>query len=177
VTAGRLALVGLALAGSVVGEPRVDTAGDRLRRATVTAVAHEHTPAAAERDGFRLVSRTGRVAHYVASSRMADGRVADPSAPEGLMFDGDHLLAAFFLLDAPGEQPPMSAHVPGWHAHSSCVGGGGVGLPRPDRSCPAGTDQVASAAMLHVWVAPPDEGPFAATSTASSFRCALVDDG
>lgn len=100
--------------------------------------------------GFRPPRRADAViAHYVNMAAVRDGKVLDPSAPEGLVYfrgrTGEPILLGAFFVALPGQQVPDGAGgIVVWHSHNpDCT----AFFATPAAPC---LDQ---RRMLHVWTA------------------------
>jgi hypothetical protein len=125
-------------------------AADDLRAAVAVTVAPYADVDAAVAAGYRVVPGTEHtIAHYVDPSAVRDGRVLDPSRPEGLVYyaagGGDPVLLGAFFVAPPGEPVPDDAGgIVVWHSHDpACT----AFFATPDQPC---TD---TRRMLHVWTA------------------------
>jgi hypothetical protein len=130
--------------------PEQQAAADDLRAAVAATVAPYADVDAAVAAGYRVVPATANtIAHYVDPAATRDGRVLDPSRPEGLVYyaagEGDPVLLGAFFIARPGEPLPDDAGgIVVWHSHDpACTGF----FATPDQPC---TD---SRRMLHVWTA------------------------
>ena len=112
------------------------------------------------------------VKHYFNPRYVTDGRVLDPTRPEGLLYAftarGPVLVAAVYLTnraDEPGRA--VGGCLAQWHAHdnhcSSDPANGLIdGVRRRGGRCPPGQVPWATPPMLHTWVIDPPGGPFVA---------------
>jgi hypothetical protein len=130
--------------------PDQQAAADDLRASVAATVAPYADVDAAVAAGYRVVPATeNTIAHYVDPAAVRDGRVLDPSRPEGLVYyaagEGDPVLLGAFFIAPPGEPVPDDAGgIVVWHSHDpACTGF----FATPDQPC---TD---SRRMLHVWTA------------------------
>jgi len=130
--------------------PEQQAAADDLRASVAATVAPYADVDAAVAAGYRVVPATANtVAHYVDPAAIRDGRVLDPSRPEGLVYyaagEGDPVLLGAFFIAPPGEPVPDDAGgIAVWHSHDpACTGF----FAAPDQPC---TD---TRRMLHVWTA------------------------
>jgi hypothetical protein len=111
------------------------------------------------------------IKHYFNPAFVTDGRVLDPTRPEGLMYAftdrGPVLVAAVYLMnraDQPGKAVGGCLTV--WHTHDNLCStdparGTITGLHRPGGPCPPGQVPWAAPPMLHSWVIDVPGGPFA----------------
>jgi hypothetical protein len=111
------------------------------------------------------------IKHYFKAAYVTDGRVLDPTWPEGLLYaHSDHgpvLVAAVYLMSRPGE---LGREVGGcltrWHAHDDlCSSDPAKGMISGVRTrsgrCPPGQVAWAGPLFLHVWTIDVPGGPFA----------------
>jgi hypothetical protein len=130
--------------------PEQQAAADDLRAAVAATVAPYADVDAAVAAGYRVVPATANtIAHYVDPAAARDGRVLDPSRPEGLVYyaagEGDPVLLGAFFVAPPGEPVPDAAGgIVVWHSHDPACAGF---FATPDQPC---TD---TRRMLHVWTA------------------------
>ena len=111
------------------------------------------------------------IKHYFNPANVLDGRVLDPTRPEGLMYAhtdrGPMLVAAVYLMNRPGEQgEAVGGCLTRWHAHDNLCStnpakGMITGLRTPGGPCPPGQVAWDSPAMLHTWTVEVPGGPFA----------------
>ena len=119
--------------------------------------------------------------HYFNAAYVTDGRVLDPTRPEGLLYAhttrGPVLVAAVYLMnraDEPGRA--VGGCLTEWHAHdnfcsSDPVHGRITGVLNREGGCPPGQVRWPAPPMLHTWVIDLPEGPFAAhVGTDAVFR-------
>ena len=130
--------------------PEQQAAADDLRAAVAATIAPYADVDAAVAAGYRVVPATANtIAHYVDPAATRDGRVLDPSRPEGLVYyaagEGDPVLLGAFFIAPPGEPVPDDAGgIVVWHSHDpACTGF----FATPDQPC---SD---TRRMLHVWTA------------------------
>jgi hypothetical protein len=125
--------------------------------------------AAAVADGYHNGGpREGLQLHYEKKAHQADGRVADPKAPEMLVYASEGgrsvLLGVVYQMPVAGEPgPAIGGSTTRWHAHNVCVGltPPGFGIVTPFGTCPVLTVNLTIAEMIHVWVVDPPGGPYA----------------
>lgn len=154
--------------------PAVATAQQRaaaaqLAAATRVGIARYADIRLALADGYRpATAPAAATVHYRNPAYVADGRVLDPTRPEELVYantaGGPRLLGAMYLLAKPGlPGPDIGGPLTRWHVHTNlCIGPGAaiVGIVSPFGLCPAGSVNVATPAMLHVWSVESPGGPF-----------------
>jgi hypothetical protein len=149
------------------------SAADELVAATRATLAHYTSFDTAVADGFvHVTPEGGRVVHYARPDWASDGRVLDPSAPEVLVYAfpprvSPVLLGAMYLMEGPAEPPTPGGCLTQWHDHTNlCVapGQGMVAFTGPDGSCPPGSSNRTTRAMMHVWRYDTSAGPFAELS-------------
>ncbi len=152
-------------------------------RATLTRYVDFNTATA---DGFVPISPPGQVVvHYGRPAAVLDGRVLDPSAPEALVYafpkqTGPVLLGALYL-DGDAKPPTPGGCLTRWHDHSNlCLapGRGMVAFVASDGSCPPGSANKRTQAMMHVWRYDTSAGPFAELSAINpaELRAAVIAD-
>ena len=111
------------------------------------------------------------IKHYFSPAAILDGRVLDPTRPEGLMFahtdHGPVLVAAVWLMNRAGEPgKAVGGCLTVWHEHDNLCStdpakGMITGLRRKDGSCPRGQVPWRTPVMLHTWLVDVPGGPFA----------------
>jgi hypothetical protein len=119
--------------------------------------------------------------HYFNAAYVTDGRVLDPTRPEGLLYAhttrGPVLVAAVYLMnraDEPGHA--VGGCLTEWHAHnnfcsSDPANGRITGVLDRFGRCPPGQVRWPAPPMLHTWVIDLPDGPFAAhVGTDAVFR-------
>jgi hypothetical protein len=112
------------------------------------------------------------VKHYFNPAYVTDGRVLDPTRPEGLVYAstdrGPVLVAAIYLMNRSGEPGrAVGGCLTRWHVHDNlCSANPAKGLItglRPEGgACPRGQVPWAAPPMLHTWLIDVPGGPFAA---------------
>jgi hypothetical protein len=110
--------------------------------------------------------------HYFNAAYVTDGRVLDPSRPEGLLYAnttrGPVLVAAVYLMNRAGEPGrAIGGCLTEWHTHNNLcssdpVHGRITGVLNREGGCPPGQVRWPAPPMLHAWVIDLPEGPFAA---------------
>ena len=135
-------------------------AADRLAAATKAGIARYEDVAVAIADGYRPTTPAGQpLVHYGNPKYMHDGRLLDPTRPEDLVYantrNGIVLLGAMYMTEKLGQTgPEIAGPLVRWHTHAGiCFGSGGgiAGIVSPFGTCPAGSINVLTPAMLHVW--------------------------
>jgi hypothetical protein len=131
--------------------------------------------AAARSAGYRPLTPTGRkVVHYVnpASYRatVRGGPILDSADPQSLVYantpHGAVLAAAMFITAPGGATPQPGGCLTQWHVHTNlCMTKGLHVVGTTDPSCPAGSENQVTPAMLHVWFVPVPGGPTAIDAT------------
>jgi hypothetical protein len=115
--------------------------------------------------------------HYVNQTYVRSGDALDPTRPQGLVYantpNGPLLLGAMYMMPKANAPPPnIGGSLVEWHTHSNlCFS---LSLPRfaidglqsPFGTCPVGSINAPTPAMLHVWTVPNPAGPFADLSPA-----------
>ena len=124
---------------------------------------------AALSDGYRpflLATVLLPVVHYPKNTYFEDGQVADPTRPETLMYantySGPKLIGVMYLMEPEEAEPPdLGGCIVQWHRHVICEYADGRKAPSPnERWCPPGSQPAETAAMLHVWTVPMQNGPY-----------------
>lgn len=135
------------------------TADALVADVTATLAAYPDVDAAVAA-GYRLPpgrDPRGRMHHYLHPAFVADGRILDPTRPEGLVFadgasdrddrdggSGPVLVGAFFVAPAGVDAPAPAGDLVVWHSHDDACPALFVS---DDAPCPD------SRRMLHVWTA------------------------
>lgn len=148
--------------------PEQRAAADRLVAATKASTRRWATQAAARADGFRPITPVWNgLQHWHNQGFHTDGKVLDANAPEELIYastsKGPVQVGAMYLMPEVGRPgPKLGGPLTVWHAHDDlCFTSDAmvVGFARP--TCPAGSMNVPTPEMLHVWVVANPDGPFA----------------
>jgi len=118
------------------------------------------------------------IKHYFNPAYVTDGRVLDPTWPEGLMYAstdrGPVLVAAVYLMNRAGEPgKAVGGCLTHWHTHDNLcstdpANGMITGLHTPGRPCPPGQVPWAAPPMMHTWMIDIPGGPFAHHFSASA---------
>jgi hypothetical protein len=126
----------------------------------------------ARRAGYAPHERVPRsLKHYFKAAYVIDGRVLDPTRPEGLLYAhttrGPVLVAAVYMMNRAGEPGrEVGGCLTPWHVHHDlCSSDPAKGLISGVRtrsgSCPPGQVPWAAPPFLHVWTIDFPGGPFA----------------
>jgi hypothetical protein len=126
----------------------------------------------AQRAGYAPHERVPRpLKHYFKAAYVIDGRVLDPTRPEGLLYAhtdrGPVLVAAVYMMNRAGEPGrEVGGCLTRWHVHHElCSSDPAKGLISGVRtrggSCPPGQVSWAAPPFLHVWTIDFPGGPFA----------------
>ena len=130
--------------------------------------------AAAKAAGYRPITPTGApVVHYLNPAyyraTVLGGPVLDAGAPQSLVYantpKGAVLVAAMYITTPGGPTPQRGGCLTQWHVHTNlCLTrglgvAGAIGPGQP--SCPAGSENRVTPAMIHVWFVPIPGGPTA----------------
>ena len=126
----------------------------------------------ARRAGYAPHERVPRpLKHYFKAAYVIDGRVLDPTRPEGLLYahttGGPVLVAAVYMMNRAGEPGrEVGGCLTRWHVHHElCSSDPAKGLISGVRtrggSCPPGQVPWAAPPFLHVWTIDFPGGPFA----------------
>jgi len=117
------------------------------------------------------------VKHYFNPAYVTDGRVLDPTRPEGLMYAytnrGAIPVAAVYLMNRAGEPGrAVGGCLTQWHTHDNLCStdpakGTITGLHLPGGPCPHGQVRWAAPPMMHAWLIDVPGGPFASQFTVS----------
>ena len=121
-------------------------------------------------DGYRPTTppRAATV-HYV-NPQYAHSGIVDPGHPQALVYAntsvGPMLLGAMFMMPRAHQLPPdIGGSITEWHTHNNLcflpLGFVIDGLESPFGTCPVGSFNGPTPAMLHVWTVPNPAGPFA----------------
>jgi hypothetical protein len=145
-------------------------AAAKLAAATAAGIAKYADVDVALADGYRpFGSPDALMVHYGNSRFEKDGRVLDPTRPETLVYagtpDGPLLLGAMYSLPGLDRTPPdVGGPLTPWHVHTNvCVGPVPpflIGLLTPFGTCPFGSVNIVSNAMIHIWTIPWPGGPY-----------------
>ncbi len=119
--------------------------------------------------GYKDANVSGPLYHLTNYAYLIDGKTADPSAIESLVYfkspSGASLLLGGMYVVAPGKNgPTVGGALTTWHEHTNlCVSAtDGTALnPLANGKCPAGSAIEPTGQMLHVWAVPYEGGPFA----------------
>jgi hypothetical protein len=111
------------------------------------------------------------IKHYFKAAYVIDGRVLDPTRPEGLLYAhtdrGPVLVAAVYMMNRAGEPGrAVGGCLTRWHVHhelcSSDPAKGMIsGVRTPSGSCPPGQVPWAAPPIMHIWTIDVPGGPFA----------------
>ena len=126
----------------------------------------------ARRAGYAPHVRARRATkHYFKAAYVVDGRVLDPTRPEGLFYAhtdrGPVLVAAVYLMNRAGEPGrEVGGCLTRWHVHDDlCSSDPAKGLISGARTrsgrCPPGQVAWAGPSFLHAWTIDVPGGPFA----------------
>jgi hypothetical protein len=128
--------------------------------------------AVAKAAGYRPITPSGRrVVHYINPSYYRDtvrgGAVLNTAQPQSLVYantpNGAVLAAAMYITSPSGGTTPQPGGcLTQWHVHTNlCLNG--LDVVGSDRagSCPAGSENRVTPAMMHVWFVPIPGGPTA----------------
>jgi hypothetical protein len=130
--------------------------------------------AAAKAAGYRPLTPSGaRVVHYINVSAylavLSGGPVLNTAQPQSLVYantpKGAVLVAAMYITSPHGPTPQPGGCLTQWHVHTNlCLSRGlqVVGTLGPGQpTCPAGSRNKVTPAMMHVWFVPIPGGPTA----------------
>ena len=129
-------------------------------------------------------AQPGGYQHWINVSWFSD--TLDPDRPGSLVFlntgDGLELQAAMYMLPLSrnlSNIPADIAWLPGWHVHDNLCFGSGLqlaGLTDANGQCPAGSTQIDTPPMLHVWIVDTECGRFAGVDE-NGLQCDHEHDG
>jgi hypothetical protein len=121
-------------------------------------------------DGYRPTTPLkAPTVHYV-NPKYARSGLVDPEHPQALVYanasGGSLLLGAMYMMPKANRLPPeIGGSITEWHTHNNlCFLIPGLmidGLESPFGTCPVGSINGPTPAMLHVWIVPNPAGPFA----------------
>ncbi|HEU5417620.1 MAG TPA: hypothetical protein VFV41_07985 [Streptosporangiaceae bacterium] len=130
--------------------------------------------AAAKAAGYRPITPPGApVVHYLSPAAyehtLTGGPVLDTARPPSLVYantpNGAVLAAAMYITTPGGATPQPGGCLTQWHVHTNLCFSRGLGvvgaLTKAHPSCPAGSRNRVTPAMLHVWFVPIPGGPTA----------------
>jgi hypothetical protein len=127
-------------------------------------------------DGYRpSTPPLAPTVHYLNQAYRHDGRVLDPTRPEALVYantvNGPVLLGAMYMLPKANMRPPdLGGALAEWHTHANLCFALPTfsinGLESVFGTCPIGSINAPTPAMLHVWTIANPSGPFAELSPA-----------
>jgi hypothetical protein len=163
--------VGMLMQPDDAGPPTEEewVAADRLVAETRAGIAKYQDVNVALADGYRPgTGPDALIVHYDNKAHMKDGTTLDPARPEALVYanteQGPLLLGAMYAIEKPLARAPDAGggSITAWHAHTNaCISPAGlVGLLSPFGTCPAGSINIATGPMLHVWTVDLPDGPF-----------------
>ena len=145
-------------------------AATQLYAATAAAIAPYEDWRKAWAAGYRPGGPAGMPSTHWINQRFVDaGYVLDPARPQGLVYAnarrGPVLLGAMFEMKRIGEfGPDPGGPLTAWHEHEDiCFAplGFEFTLMTPTAVCQLGSIDISVPPMLHVWVVPNPQGPFA----------------
>lgn len=139
--------------------------------ATKRSIPKWSDPEAAKAAGFRPIQGpSADFVHFVNFAWLYDGTVLDTEHPESLVYRstngteaGYRLESAMYILPSIGYPiPDVGGSLTPWHNHGDlCFGAGGMIVGTTGAgACPAGSSNVKTPDMLHVWIVPHADGPF-----------------
>ncbi len=159
--------------GSFGAGTAAPTAAQILAAATLidrtrAAVQPYRDAAAARQAGYvPITDPNGSLVHYIQPSYLNDGGQLDPSHPESLVYGntahGPVLLGAMYILKTSSPPAEYSSALTPWHRHTDlCFTRDPLMVVGSvtSRGCPAGSVNVATPLMLHVWIADDPQGAF-----------------
>lgn len=159
------------------GVPTVTPEQESAATALVLAALDAPHPTVEEAEalGYRSIGDafTGEE-HLIDWSRVDDGVVLDPSAPEALVYDvaedGTRTLVSFMFMEPPGtridDAPTPGGALTRWHLHGDLCLDPSTAPPSVGGStdatgtCPSGLEPLRQFPTLHVWLVAHPCGPF-----------------
>ena len=154
----------------------------RLMDRLTAATARYRDVAAAEAAGYDLQAALQRFTRkhpnaadnrviqlHVANPKLVrDGKVADPSAPETLVYrrissDEWQLIGVLFRAPAGSKGPEVASPYARWHYHNQCLGSDGKRVAtKKHGDCPDGAKPTAGKGyMMHIWFVPAEDLEYA----------------
>jgi hypothetical protein len=174
---------GMAMASSTActATPSVsqEKAAVNLVNASWKGASKYQSLAVAKAAGYRPITPTGRpVVHYVNRSYYTDtvlgGAVLNTAQPQSLVYANTAkgaVLAAAMYISAPhgGSTPQPGGCLTQWHVHTNLCLSSGLGVVGTTAAgtCPAGSRNRVTPAMMHVWFVPIPGGPTAVDASNS----------
>jgi len=153
---------------------RQQQAAVRLVNASWAGARQYRSLAAARAAGYRPVTPAGApVVHYISPAAyehtLTGGPVLDTRDPQFLVYantpHGAVLAAAMYMTTPGGPTPQPGGCLTQWHVHTNLCFSRGLGIAgaitRAHPSCPPGSRNRVTPAMLHVWFVPVPGGPTA----------------
>jgi hypothetical protein len=150
--------------------PEQEAAAAKLAADTAAGIAKYADVNVALADGYRpFGSANATLVHYTNHRYEKDGRILDPTRPETLVYagtpNGPLLLGAMYSLPDLDRTPPdVGGPLTVWHVHANvCIGPLPpflIGLLTPFGTCPFGSFNIVTGAMIHVWTVPWSGGPY-----------------
>jgi hypothetical protein len=159
-------------------------AATRLLTETTTGIARFQELGIALADGYRPGTPPEAPTMHYSNPAYAHGHVLDPAHPQALVYSttprGPLLLGAMYMMsDAKQPGPSVGGSLTEWHVHQNlCFAFPGpqlAGIQSPFGSCPVGTLNAPTPAMLHVWIVDNPWGPFGELDPAYEARLAHGD--
>lgn len=144
---------------------------------TVNAVTRFKSLAAAKAAGYIPLTPTGqRIVHYINPSIYRQGEQLDPASIPVLVYvntaHGAVLSAAMYLMPrgtGTSDLPQPGGCLTQWHLHTNlCIGDGKVVGTEQAGTCAAGSSNLVTPPMMHVWMTPVSGGPLAPDPSARS---------
>lgn len=179
--------VPVAAAAAIKGAPQatpdytIPATADQLMAQTKATAAKYADLQKALADGYTAYTPPSNpIVHYNNFAYMSDGRVVDTARPESLIYANNQkrgwtLIGAMYLLNKAGDKPPHIKPGIRWHAHLDICFKEGTAIMAGSKgefggTCPKGTVNLPSAAMLHVWLFDNPEGPFSTDMEPDTMR-------
>ena len=146
------------------------SAAARLVDDTRGGIARFADLSVARADGYVATTPTQAPTVHYLNPKYVHGGVVDPQHPQALVYantpTGPLLLGAMYMMPKANQLPPdIGGSITEWHTHNNLCfllpNFAIDGLESPFGTCPVGSINGPTPAMLHVWTVPNPAGPFA----------------
>jgi hypothetical protein len=154
-------------------------ASDLLHR-TIAATAQYRDIQAAAAAGYKVDAafrrhaadhpkarkQQAQIVHVGKPAFRRDGKVADPTAPEMLIYQRDaagktELIGVMYTAPDRQPGPDLAGPYTRWHYHDTCRAADQTKVAKQGGNCPSGTQEVVSGYMMHVWFVQDSDLPYA----------------
>ena len=159
--------------------PAQEAAAARFAQDTAAGLERYLQIANAVADGFTTDGKpTNAIMHYDSKANRKDKNILDPLRPESLVYQntysGPRLLGALYTMAGSGRTygPRFGGCLTKWHHHRICKSSVGFARPPEDGRCPPGFQSGRTTDMIHTWIVPMENGPYA-HSADDRYRCWL----